>query len=213
MPNAALRQEKCALPLLPPGTPVGVAFGQASVPSPGRLVGYEEGEYLIVAMSAFKARHVLFLRGAAAQVQAECQGARYEFHSSLLGSSRKPRPLLFLAFPTSVRALVQRKNRRVPCTLPCRVWTEDGSRQAVLRNLSRGGCGLSLPLADREEPPIAGGAIVDVELRLPDAKHWLTGLARGLTVRENRLDVGLQFFSLTTDARQGLDKLIDCLGG
>ena len=213
MQNTARRLDKGALPSLPPGTPLQITLGHATVSLPGLIVGYEESKYLVVALTASGLRHALFLRGGGAFVQAEYQGARYEFHSPLLGSARKPQRLLFLGFPSSVRCLDLRAHRRLPCTLMCRVRTEEGARQAVITNLSLGGCGLSLPMTDRETPPIVGGAIIDLDVRGPERAITLTGLARSLTLEEKRLEAGLQFLALPPGTKKELARLVANLGG
>lgn len=141
------------------------------------------------------------------------EGTVFGFKAYILNYVKKPVPLLFLDFPVSVEVLDLRQNKRIQCHMPTQVYLKDGEFEAMIVDLSKGGCkvfmqGVKKQLIDEIQ--------IDEFLTLkfytyPAVQEvQLMGYVKNKTVDKNNITLGVRFDSdgeLLQPVMQFIDKM------
>lgn len=126
------------------------------------------------------------------------------FTTAVAGVVMEPLPLLVLDYPAAAGVLDLRRQERVNCFLPSRVFCDDGANQALITSLSPDGCRLVAEAADWAAPArYRVGASLACNFRLFDFldELFVPGLVRHAQARSDRVCLGVQFAAMVPGDR------------
>jgi hypothetical protein len=129
-------------------------------------------------------------------VQYHSGGAANKFTAEILTYSVKPALLLYITYPDRMSVLETRKHQRVICALPVTLATPYGDSIAVLRDLSKGGCRLSLEMTGQSTMRrLSSGdrVILQTPFSAHEAPSRCVGILRSLETSGSCLNIGLAF--------------------
>ncbi len=110
----------------------------------GILVGMMPNESLIIRVPPIPGILNRLEAGSSVVVRYVYAGNVYGFTSKILICIQKPALIVFLAYPATVETMNLRKAQRLQCLFPARVKTHDGDYDAVMVDISLGGCRICL---------------------------------------------------------------------
>lgn len=176
-----------------------------------RVIGWEKDVFLLTRAVYVNARPTKIKGGDVCTVRFLKDGVAYGFATEVISVQFFPYPLMFLKFPTGVSCLKLRVAQRYKTDLPATFSEAAGSLicDAVMIDLSEGGCGLRMPVQEgRDVPPDAGYVVtftvLDQELSIPcKAKRFDRGNDACL--------LGLEFGNAAPDQKEKLLQFIDFL--
>jgi len=178
------------------------------------VVGMDPPAYLILKPSGDASRVAAKLyKGNTVVVRYIHAGSVYGFQSTTLGTIAEPVRLVFIAYPKIVAEHNIRTDKRIECVLPATVTVGEEALEAVILDVSQGGCRLSL-----SEPPADSGIRVGSELAIAfalpgiEGRLEVEGKVRNVRQDERGLELGVQFEPLDETTREKLCKqYIDAL--
>lgn len=180
------------------------------------FLGMSKGQYLIVRLPRIPGVNDHIYVEKKVTVRYVFQGNVYGFESEVLHSQASPFRLLFLRYPTTIEILNLRKCQRVDCYLPVKIGVgdEEGGQysefDAMMLNLSCGGCQVVVDAPGKQLPPLAVDSDVSLEFLMmgSDRPTRLEGRAKNITVSNNRMKLGVMFDSIPDNVRDGIDNYV-----
>lgn len=112
----------------------------------GEYVGSIHYEFMILKLPAIPGLAAKITPKMRIELSYQDQGAVNRFPAEILTTVAKPCFLLFVSYPDRITVTEIRKHQRTLCTLPVILASPHGDGQAVIVDLSRGGCKLCMEL-------------------------------------------------------------------
>jgi hypothetical protein len=178
-----------------------------------QLLGWDTGLFLLTKAIYIQGQPSKLTSKDLCKVRCLKDGVAYGFESEVIFVQFYPFPLMFLKYPTHIERLDIRVSRRFKFDLPATFSDASGvviSSEAVILDISEGGCGLKVPVQE------------GVEL-LPDAAYNITfrimdkDLNIGLTMRkmdrkgEGTCILGMEFTGIGSQDKETLTLILDFL--
>jgi hypothetical protein len=108
-------------------------------------------EFLIVRLPWIPGLRNRLLPESVMTVRFVASGELYGFQSTVITHTAKPGLILFLTYPDVVEKIPLREHKRVQCAMPVYFQSRRGACQAIIADLSRGGCRLALDVSGQAE--------------------------------------------------------------
>lgn len=174
-----------------------------------QLVGMDAGRYIIIKVPNTLGVHTLAVSGAYLVMRFIGGGFVHGFRCKVISKTTVPAPLLFLTYPTAIKKIPLRKNPRYECLIPARVQCKGYEFEALIIDLSEGGCRLSSKFPDGmdyDDLPVGVDEELTVRFQLPseDETHGYSCFARHVVAGERKFFVGAQF---SAHDREGLQRV------
>lgn len=115
------------------------------------IVGRIEKEFLIAHLAPSPGIREKFYQGAPLLVRFLDEGMIIGFKSCVINFILRPRPLLILEYPMMIDKVSLRNDERFECSIPCVMQTKFERVEAVIIDLSRGGCKISCDAAENKD--------------------------------------------------------------
>jgi hypothetical protein len=136
------------------------------------LVGYLDGQSLIVTTPIVNGSMLLIREGQDFVVRLFCGKSAYAFAASAKRVTNTPYPHIHLTYPKSVRGMVVRASPRGRTNIICHATAENGRGHAcVARDISLGGAQIS---AGDRIGDVGDPVTLNFRVRIADAEHMLT---------------------------------------
>lgn len=139
-------------------------------------------------------------------------GIAYGFTSHVIHSLAHPESLVFLQYPESIAQVSVRRDRRIPCRLPCNLLDSTGRRTpALLLDISEGGG--KVASRDIKEEQRSAEAPVKIELTLPPpagGAHEISGKVIRAVHQHQTIIAGIEFDRRYSELMESLTSFL-CL--
>lgn len=171
-------------------------LGGGGVPLQGEYLGASHYEYLILRLPSIPGLVKKLMPQVRIQVQYHSGGSANKFTTEVLNYSTRPALLLFTSYPDRMSVLETRKHQRVTCALPIGIATPYGDAIAVLRDLSKGGCRLTLEMTGQSSIrrlSIGDRVVLQVPLSALEPPSRCIGIVRSVETAVSLLYVGVAF--------------------
>jgi hypothetical protein len=162
----------------------------------GEFLGAAHFEFLIIRLPSIPGLVKKLLPQMRIQVQYHSGGAANKFTAEIITYSVRPTLLLFISYPDRMSVLETRKHQRIICALPVSLATPYGDAVAALRDLSIGGCRLSLEMTGQSTVrrlSIGDRIVLQTPLSAHEAPSRSIGIVRSLETAGSCLHIGLAF--------------------
>ena len=129
------------------GTPLVTTFRSDEKSLKARLVGVDPGELLVIRLPAKRwvHEHLYEGNGITFKTVSTTTGQVFGFRSNIIGNCVKPNLILAVTtYPDVVETFGLRKDTRITCYLPCRLLAASQASEAVMVDISTGGCRVSI---------------------------------------------------------------------
>lgn len=126
------------------------------------------------------------------------EGIVYGFKSNLINYLNKPEPLLFITYPSNIEIMELRKNKRVNCNIPAKIYIEDQDYQGLILDISIQGCRIFIDGLKKSEMNkfVQEGPInLDLSLLTEQANVRIKGTIKNINNQQNSVFLGIQFDS------------------
>ena len=181
-----------------------------------KILGYAIGQYVILHSPGSKpgmGLNTLAPRiGDDLIIRFLVDGIAYGFTSHVTHLLAHPESLVFLQYPESIAQVSVRRDRRLPCRLPCNLIDSTGQRTpALLLDISEGGS--KVASRDVKEEHRSAGAPVKLELTLPPPTggvHEITGKVIRATQQHRTIVAGIEFDRRYSELMESLTNFL-CL--
>ncbi len=123
-------------------------------------------------------------------------GKIYGFHSTVLGHTLRPAPLLFVSFPNSFETLNLRKSERIDTFIECEAEINDQIVRGVMLDLSIEGCRISIEhLSSSHSQLIKPENIVQLHMALEASLPAIEITGKVVTIKTDNesSEAGIQF--------------------
>lgn len=173
------------------------------------LVGGQHFEYLILKTPPVPGIRSRLLNGDVVTLRFLAGGTVFGFRSEILNHVVKPGLLLFLEYPEITEQVDLRRHRRVNCLLPASLHSRHGTHKCILRDLSEGGCKVSLDVG-REDPfretTTEEMLVLQCALFGADGQTQTTlpCIAKSICADSGRMQLGLKFDNLPSETQMEL---------
>jgi hypothetical protein len=162
----------------------------------GEFLGAAHFEFMILRLPSIPGLIKKLLPHLRIHVQYHSGGAANKFTAEMISYSVRPTLLLFISYPDRMSVLETRKHQRITCALPVSLATQYGDSVAALRDLSIGGCRLSLEMTGQSAMrrlSIGDRLVLQTPLSANDAPIRCIGIIRSLETGGSCLHIGLAF--------------------
>jgi hypothetical protein len=175
------------------------------------LVGMQRDDFLIIKVP----QNPDFPRSDAVELEYRIryvyQGTVFGFPAVAMGTEGPPVDVLFLEYPAKVENFELRSHRRVSCTLPARIDSEELTLAGVFLDMSdRGGCWVS---KDPKASELSSGQSVSVAVDIPgcEGETRLEGTIRRAAKVASRVNLGVEFEESSPEVEQFITNLAEFL--
>lgn len=175
------------------------------------VIGWEKDVFILTRAVYVKGRPTKIKGGDVCKVRFLKDGVAYGFATEVITVQFFPYPLMFLKFPTEVSCLKLRVAQRYKTDLPATFSEAAGSLicDAVIIDLSEGGCGLRMPVQEGRDVPsdadyLVTFTVLDQVLKIP---CMVKSIDRG----NDACLLGLEFVNAAPDQKEKLVQFIDFL--
>ena len=167
------------------------------------LVGLVQGDFLILRMPLVQGLRARFAAGEPVVMRYLARGAIYGFTSSVLCSATRPCFLLFIAFPEVLEQLELREHRRVNCLLPVTMRAGGAVIDAIMLDISLGGCQVALDVGETAKA-LAVGVHVELHVAIMHGSEnvFMSCLSKRSVKSGDRVHVGLKFVNMSETVKQ-----------
>jgi len=187
-----------------------------------KLVGLQDDDFLIISLSAKDLSGIYSkdtISNSEIIVRYMHNGTIYGFKSTVLNMIFKPSRLAFLTYPDTVEEQNVRAKPRYECILPASVALGESSFDAILADISEGGCRAVIKAPDDGGDKEASGVSADVgckaelRLKLPGIKDGLPvkGVVRSVNKDVDRTILGICFEGAEGEIREKLCDFISLI--
>lgn len=173
-----------------------------------QFLGRCDFEFLILRLIPVSGLTNRLIKGAVVTVRFVHHGAISFFTTELLGFSRSPEVMAFLAFPRSIKTSPMRRNKRLACNVPIRVYMGNAAGNGFITDLSLGGCKLLMDVRGQ----VAARQLQQgdkLELIIPvepeSVGPRVAAEIKSLELEQYRLAAGLAFDPQNTEFRERLN--------
>jgi len=179
----------------------------------GRIIGTDPYEYFFVKLPLVPGITRLVKPGAALTLRLETEGELFGFSCEVFAATHKPYPLVVLAYPASVERIQLRRSKRVRCLIPVLIKNDFFTSQALIVDLSRGGCRLVLDMFQKQQviPLISGDAISLLLSLAPSGSLECKATVVSVTDTGQGRFLGARFDPCGEDACTAIDEFMDRL--
>lgn len=176
----------------------------------GRVIGVSPGEVIMVRVTSGPIFHEIRDFWPKLIMRFAAEGSVYGFQSPILGTLERP-AVIFVKWPQQVEAVKLRVHERVPCLITVGLLCGDARYDAMITDLSAGGCRLAFSKdAQIEYPQLHADQQVKIELIGEAGHHTLTARIKNV-VKEDSPKYGLMFEQLSQDQQLAIDQLMNDL--
>lgn len=177
------------------------------------LLGWDPGSFLMTKAIYIQGQPSKLKNNDLCKVRYLKDGVAYGFESEVISVQFYPFPLMFLKYPVNIERLDIRVSRRFKFDLPA-VFSESSgvviSSDAVILDVSEGGCGLRVPVKEGVE--LLPDASYNITFRIMD-KELTIGLAmRKMDRKDDRVYfLGMEFTDISSQDKETLKLFLDFL--
>lgn len=177
------------------------------------FVGLDRPRFLIVKAPASRALMEHIYTEKAVTVRYASQGTVFGFHSMVISTLSKPAKLIFLVYPAKVETVNLRRNERVDTHIPASFAFSEVSFEALIVNLSLGGCKLLIKGAETSIPNLARDVQAQLSFGLPGCQDWIQTLirVRNLSIDDAKISLGCQFEDLNQEQAEQIQNFVQTL--
>lgn len=195
------------------GCPIFVELDEAKDKLFSRIVGYQDGKYVIISQpttsNAVKPRLRI---GSTAVIKYVYDGSVIAFRSPVVDQIQDPDQLVFINFPKEVTRQNLRAQKRYQCNFPTKFKVAAEAVEARLEDISLGGscCSIdNIAVSHMESPPKVGES-VELNLQVPGSSQWVTleGTVSNTFGRNDRSHYGVSFQRLDKESEDIIKQLI-----
>lgn len=179
-----------------------------SLEAQGELVGYGHYEFILVRLQPAPGLLPRICQGERVTVRFLSEGAAAIFQTEVIGHLTRPSVIVALAYPTVMNTVQVRRFKRVTCALPVLVSKGGQQGNAIISDISRGGCRM---IMDVRGQSIAKNLAVDdkmeihVPLDLNKPLEVIPVCTKNIETEQHRAIMGLAFESMPNQTGQLLD--------
>lgn len=183
---------------LQPGLPIFVEIGEAKEKLHSKIVGFQDGKYIIIAQpSTVNAVTPKLTIGSTAVIKYVHEGSIIAFRSPVVEQIQHPDQLVFVNFPSNLTRQNLRAQKRYSCSFPVKFRIAAEAVEAKLVDISLGGCCSSIDnvaVSHMETPPVVGDDI-ELSVQQPGKNTWasLPGKINNTFGRNDRSHYGIAF--------------------
>ncbi len=164
------------------------------------VVGFSNDNYVIVHAPLIPGIRQKALENNEIIVRYFNEGIVYGFKSNLINYLNKPEPLLFITYPNKIEKMELRKNRRVSCNIPAKIYIEDKDYQGLIVDISIQGCRIfidglknsEINNFEQEEP-----IYLDLSLLTENNNINIKGIIKNITNQKYSVFLGILFDAQT----------------
>lgn len=180
------------------------------------LIGYSNNNFLIILSPLIPGIRQKVLENREITVRYFSEGTVYGFRSSLITYLSKPEPILFISYPTNVEIMELRKNRRINCNIPAKIYHQDQDYQGLILDISIQGCRIFIDgLKKSEINKFEQDTPIYLVLSMLAEKDnvQIKGIIKNVNNQQNSLFLGIQFDSQSESLKPVSDYLeyAECL--
>jgi c-di-GMP-binding flagellar brake protein YcgR len=177
------------------------------------FIGLDKPRYLIVKAPPSRGLMENIYPEKAVTVRFASQGTVFGFRSMVLSTLNKPGKLIFLVYPAKVETVNLRRNERVDTHIPASFAFEELSLEALIVNLSLGGCKLLIKGNEATVPNLAKDAQAQLAFGLPGSPDRIQTVIRirNLSIDDEKISLGCQFEDLNPESGQQIQTFIQTL--
>jgi c-di-GMP-binding flagellar brake protein YcgR len=140
-------------------------------------------------------------------------GNAFGFESELIAVAEEPVRILYISYPVRIARKSLRSSRRMECYLPARAFLRDPETgeeaplgEAVITDISRTGCGFTMPGESHDEAPARASLNQTVVLRFQvpgtEDKIALRGKATRIQRDAERTNMGIHFDEMEENLKE-----------
>jgi len=162
------------------------------------VVGYSSESFIIINAPLIPGIRQKVVENKSIIVRYFNEGVVYGFESSLVNYLNKPEPLLFINYPDNIEVMELRKNKRVNCNIPAKVYINNQSYQGLIVDISIQGCRIFIDgLKNSETNKIEKEEPIYLDLSSFTGKNQVQvkGNIKNINIQQNSLFLGAQFDS------------------
>jgi len=177
------------------------------------FIGLDKPRYLIVKAPPSRGLMENIYPEKAVTVRFASQGTVFGFHSMVLSTLNKPGKLIFLVYPAKVETVNLRRNERVDTHIPASFAFNELSLEALIVNLSLGGCKLLIKGNEATVPNLTKDAQAELDFGLPGSQDWIRAVIRirNLSIDDEKISLGCEFEDLGPDKGEQIQSFIQTL--
>jgi hypothetical protein len=177
------------------------------------LIGVVHFEFLILRLPWVPGLKQRLVPHTGMTVRFVAEGELCGFQAEILSHAVKPALMLFLAYPEVIERLPLRQHKRLQCALPVQVRSRRGDSDAIIADLSRGGCRLALNVMGQASlrQMVVGDQLVLTGAFSADGRpQAVTCTVRSVDLAPNRLVLGVAFTEGDKSFWDSLDSFLMC---
>jgi len=167
---------------------------------PARLqsefLGASHYEFLILRLPSIPGLINKLIPRMRVEISFQAKGAVNRFFAEIISYTAKPGLMIFTTYPDRMSVMEVRKHQRVTCALPAILATAYGDGTAVIGDLSKGGCRLSMELTGQSHMrQLTEGDRVDLQGCFSTEGSLVRGVSivRAVEISGSRMSAGLAF--------------------
>ena len=190
------------------GTLLGIQVKGVETQLTTKLVGMEEGEYVILKMpplSDLGLTATIFYGGNEIVVKYRHKGTVFGFNSHILGITTNPVQLIFIDYPTRFENFGHRGSERVACNLPAQVKISGNLIEGTIADISRSGCHFIVEISKIAHciKSIKTKSEIGIIFTLPGMKKKVTLLSiqKNISINESDIGIGIEFITMDIDTK------------
>jgi c-di-GMP-binding flagellar brake protein YcgR len=173
------------------------------------LVGWEKDAFVLTKAIYIQGQPAKIKNNDTCTVRFLNEGVAYGFTSEVITIQFFPFALMFLKYPAKFETLKIRVAPRYRTDLPARLLDASGAFivDAILLDISEGGCGLKVPIQQGKEPvPETGYAI---SFKILDREVGLGCVVKKLAMAQDAYILGMEFVNVSLQQKEMLTMLLD----
>ncbi|MFO8032068.1 MAG: flagellar brake protein [Desulfohalobiaceae bacterium] len=174
------------------------------------VLGYSSENFIIISAPLIPGIRQKALDKRSVIVRYFSDGIVYGFESSLINYLNKPEPLLFITYPDNIEVMELRKNKRVNCNMPAKVYLQDDPYQGLIVDISLEGCRIFIDeLKNSEISKIEKEESIYLDLfpLTGEENIQAKGIIKNINAQKSSLFLGIQFDSQTESLKPISDYL------
>jgi len=176
-----------------------------------QLLGWEKDVFLVTKAAYVQGQPAKLGTKDICKVRFLHEGTAYGFETTVIAVQFFPFPVMYLKYPGNIEFLKLRVAPRLRTNLPIVFRNSNGSKilNGVMVDISDGGCGLNMALADGKDLKLEDGYML--EFKLMDKTLNLGCTIKKLDAGKDPCFLGTEFSGLTAQAKESLVMYLDFL--
>jgi len=176
-----------------------------------RVLGWQEEEFLLTSAIYIQGQPSMLKSKDPVKARFLKDGIAYGFESEIIAVQFYPFPLMFMKYPAKLETLKLRVATRFKADLPAKLLDASGAliADAVLIDISEGGCGLKAPVQEGKE--LTPDAAYAISFTIMDKELSLGCAVRKLDKGQDTYFLGMEFTNVSPQHKETLTLFLDFL--